>query len=1064
MQHSVAQLFQLSISPQNQERIQAEIQLKECSQKSGFPSQVLQLISQSDLDFGTRQSAAVWFKNWVKRCWDLAGDQLGQFDNDKQIIEDSLLNVIVQSPPQMQSQLCQALGFIVEEDYPEKYDVLLQQAGSLLMDNSSDQRCVHAALLAIQQIARKYRWCSKEKRFPLNQLVKTAFQPLLQLAQQLVGQQSTEAAVMLKIVLKTYFMAIQYDYPKALQEDQSISQWLTLFITVIDKQIPPPGSNDKEDLRQYPWFKAQKWAYHCISKIYSRYCNVMPSSHTDNKAYRAFSKRLMEKYVPGMVQSVIKQAFAMAPHFNVPDRILFLVLNLLADCIKPATTWNILKDSVDRLMTEFVFPQTCFKASDAELLEDEPVEFITKKLDAMEDYNNPSNAAVQFIVSLCKDRKQIFPSVLQFINHILSNQAGASQQIYGALAILAALNKLLLTKKSPVPADQLSQVLSSFVVPLLESNEVHLKLQAASVLRDFAEVDQNEMLKIVAPGQSEQSGWFLILQKAVHLMDQQQVLPVRVCASLLMGMTIERGDVRDHAAQFVGHIMQSLLQLTNEVDLEVLTAILERLVEIYPEQVTPFSVQLCQQLSQTFIRMMEETMQEREASAGKEDDDQDFLTGMFSERVMAAMGVLKTISTLVLSVQIKQEDAQLHEKQLQLLNSLELACIPCLAFVLQKEVVEMYDDAFELFDSLQYQQKSISQNLWQLFDGVVGVLKLSGSDFSEEIYPVLDNYVSYGSSVVMSHPQLQEQLVDLGRFMITQLDMEDERVHGFRLFESLLMHCRGALDRFVPQILQLSFQQLGNPCGLAYKVHALEGVVNCLWYNPQLTSQLLVQENQVENFLHLWIQMGAKLTRVHDKKLTIMSLLECMNNPVSCQVLCSNVQISSQLMKLLLQCFKTLPEALQIRQELEDEFVNDGGYDQDYSEDDDDDDEDDADFHPQSEYVDFDQDGDVDDEDGSNYLQYLAQKQAADGGAGDNDLDDLDEDWSQQLGEDAFFSTPLDEVNVHEKFKNTMLTLSSSQSGQQQQYYAAMTTALTAEEQQLAQQIINIANGVEQQS
>lgn len=53
-------------------------------------------------------------------------------------------------------------------------------------------------------------------------------------------------------------------------------------------------------------------------------------------------------------------------------------------------------------------------------------------------------------------------------------------------------------------------------------------------------------------------------------------------------------------------IMQELLNLTNEIDVDILATVMEEFVEIFAVQLTPFAVQLCSQLRDTFLRIMEE--------------------------------------------------------------------------------------------------------------------------------------------------------------------------------------------------------------------------------------------------------------------------------------------------------------------------------------------------------------------------------------------------------------------------------------------------------------------------
>lgn len=51
--------------------------------------------------------------------------------------------------------------------------------------------------------------------------------------------------------------------------------------------------------------------------------------------------------------------------------------------------------------------------------------------------------------------------------------------------------------------------------------------------------------------------------------------------------------------QNITHIMQQLLKLTNEVELDQLANVMEEFVEVFASELTPFAVELTEQLVNT---------------------------------------------------------------------------------------------------------------------------------------------------------------------------------------------------------------------------------------------------------------------------------------------------------------------------------------------------------------------------------------------------------------------------------------------------------------------------------
>ena len=85
-------------------------------------------------------------------------------------------------------------------------------------------------------------------------------------------------------------------------------------------------------------------------------------------------------------------------------------------------TWNLLKGNVPNLISHVIFPLLCLTQDDFELWEEDPVEYIHKKIDVYEEYLTPDIAASRFLLTLASKRqKSSFNGILQFINTTLSS-------------------------------------------------------------------------------------------------------------------------------------------------------------------------------------------------------------------------------------------------------------------------------------------------------------------------------------------------------------------------------------------------------------------------------------------------------------------------------------------------------------------------------------------------------------------------------------------------------------------------------------------------------------------
>ncbi|CAG8809027.1 25766_t:CDS:2, partial [Gigaspora rosea] len=155
------------------------------------------------------------------------------------------------------------------------------------------------------------------------------------------------------------------------------------------------------------------------------------------------------------------------------------------------------------------------------------------------------------------------------------------------------------------------------------------------------------------------------------------------------------------------------------------------------------------------------------------------------DKTMAAAGVLKTITTLILSL----------ENTPEILAQLENVLLPIITYTLENTITDLYDDIFDIIDSCTYSTKQISPTMWGIFDLIYktfkGDDKLSGIDYIEEMLPSLDNYISYGTGVFVQNTDLQARIYDvIETVMNSDRINESERVCGCKLIESVLLNCR----------------------------------------------------------------------------------------------------------------------------------------------------------------------------------------------------------------------------------------------------------------------------------
>ncbi|CAO3652340.1 unnamed protein product [Cunninghamella blakesleeana] len=1043
-QNSVYQLFVSTYNPNPNVHKQAELNIRSIESQNGFLPVVLQIFSSEELELGARQAAAIYFKNRIYRAWDRTANVSSPISEaDRNTVKQGLLHALVTAPNAVQVQLSSSLHTILEHDFPEKWPNFVNELQSFL--SSSDVRLISVGLLALREVVKVYQWKDIDRREPLQEIIQQTFPTVLNICNNLVTMDSLDAALMLKTGLKIYHGSILVDLPKPLQESDSLVPWGTLFLQLIEKKIPleclPQDPTERE---AYLWGKTKKWAYHCLNSLFGKYGNPALLPPGSSNRYNAFAKHFVNNFAPNILQTYLQQIDGwIKKELWISNKCLMLTAAFLDDAVKHKITWQIVKPHVETLVGQFIFPQLCISFEDELLWQNDPVDYVHKKIDPLEDFNSPQVNVTNLLINLAHNRKKYtFTGILGFINNVLvayletPEEQKNGREKDGALAMIGCLANDILAKKSPV-ASMMDAFFVSHVFPEFKSRFPYLRARACDITRKFSNLDFS----------SEENVGILYENVLQCLHDNE--LPVKVQAALALQPMIRHESVRVAMEPSLPFIMQELLNLTNEIDVDILSTVMEEFVEVFAEQLTPFAVQLCTQLRDTFLRIMEELSQAKAQHGNNnsnnsnnsnnnnnnnEGEENASFSGdidELSDKTMAAMGVLKTIGTLILSLESSPE----------VLQQLENALLPVITYTLNNSIMDLYDEIFEIIDSCTFSAKRVTSTMWSVFELIYKAFKESAIDFMDAVGPPLDNYISYGKDVFVSNENFQHMMYDIIESVMKGDHLtESDRVTACKLIESMLLNCKGHIDTYIPPFLNLAFQYIftGSMKSTEFKVHCLEVVINCIYYNPVLAIRVLENNQWTQGFFTMWFTLLDKFSRVHDKKLIILSLCQVLSLPPD-QIPLSIQAGWSQILSTILVVFKTLPKAIENREDME------KMYSEDYEEGDDSSAYEEGSSTGDDDTVDNDDDEDVRDED-DEYLEFLAQ--AANEGNDGSEADD-----EEEIEEEILFESPLDDIDPYIEFEQVFKNLQQNHIDS----YSALTKDINAEQQNFLLSILNTA-------
>ncbi|KAK4188938.1 nonsense-mediated mRNA decay protein 5 [Podospora australis] len=1001
-------------------RRRAEIELKKAEDHPNFTDVLLDLV-QSEQNVNLQLPTVIYLKNRVNRAW----QRLEHHPNDVEIPEDAkarfrerLLPVLAGSQSIVRHQLIPILQRILHCDFPEKWPNFMDYTLQLL--NTNEAPSVLAGLQCLLSICRAYRFkaSDSDSRAPFDRIVEASFPRLLAICNELVNQESDEAGAMLHIALKAYKHATWLELSDFLRQSAVNLGWCTIFLQTVSKAIPASALQEEPlERERHHWWKAKKWAYFNLNRLYIRHGNLDAIMDKTTDSQKLYAKEFSAQVAPEILKHYLAEIEKwVAKTIWLSRPCLSYTIVFLDECIRPKEMWAHLKPHLTNLVTHFIFPVLCLTEDDLEKFEDEPEEYLHRKLNFYEEVSAPDVSATNFLVTLTKARRKQTFEILKFINEVVTHYETSDDANKnhiakeGALRMIGTLAPVILGKKSPI-ADQVEYFIVRYVFPDFNSPQGFLRARACDTVEKFEQLnfkDQNNLLTIYR-----------------HILDcmADEKLPVRVTAALALQPLIRHEVIRTSMQSAIPTIMQQLLKLANEADIDALANVMEDFVEVFAAELTPFAVALSEQLRDTYLRIVRELL---ENSLHRDELDRDY-GDFLDDKSITALGVLQTIGTLILTLE-SSPDVLLH---------IESVLMPVIEITLRNKLYDLYNEVFEIIDSCTFAAKQISPIMWQAFELVHATFKSGAELYLEDMLPALDNFVQFGAPQLVQKPEYVQALFSMvsDMFVDNKVGGGVDRICACKLAEAMMLSLRGHIDNCVHGFINIAMGVLNGAevTIKSYKIHLMEMVINAIYYNPILSLHILESQGWTNKFFSLWFGSMQSFSRVHDKKLCIMAIISLLGIPAE-QVPASVAVGWPRLLQGITVLFNTLPAAMKNREEaLKDDFTFDSanyGYDDEEEEWD----EDGAQWE-EGEGVEGDE-GEGKDE-STAYLDFLNEEAQKFSSA-------EAEQSEEELGEDSvLLESPLDKIDPYNAFRISLLKLQQ----EQPQFYASLTTHLSTDEQ-----------------
>uniref|UniRef100_A0A672NRK2 Importin-8-like n=1 Tax=Sinocyclocheilus grahami TaxID=75366 RepID=A0A672NRK2_SINGR len=830
-------------------RLAAENELNQSYKIINFAPTLLQIIVSDQVEFPVRQAAAIYLKNMVSQYWQDREPTLGEVvfpfnihENDRGQIRENMVEAIIGCPESIRAQLTVCLRAIIKHDFPGRWTGVVDKINLYLQSQNSGSW--YGSLLALYQLVKNYEFKKAEERDPLLAAMQIFLPRLQQLITQLLSDATFISVLIQKQILKIFHALVQYSLPLQLISNTVMTYWMEILRTAVDRDVPAETLEaDEDDRPELIWWKCKKWALHIITRTFERYGS--PGNVT--KEYVEFADFFLKTYAVGIQQVLLKVIEQHRQRQYVSPRVLQQALSYMTQGVSHSLTWRQMKPHMQTITQEVVFPLMCYKDEDERLWQEDPYEYIRMKFNMYDDHVSPTTAAQTLLCTAARKRKEVLPQMMEFCHQILMDPHADPRRKDGALHVIGALAQHLLKKR--VYRDQMELMLQNYVFPLLNSNLGYLRARSCWVLHSFSPLRfHNE----------------LVLRNAMELVKQNLVddkeMPVKVEAAIALQTLVRNQEqAKVYIRPFIKPVMQELLHIIKETENDDLTSVIQKMICEYSEEVAVIAVDMTQNLAEIFSKILQS--EEYEES---------------EDKTVMALGILSTIDTILTVMGDRKEISQ----------QLEGICLQVIGLVLQKPIIEFYEEILSLAFGLTCY--SISPQMWQLLGVLYDVFQHDCFDYFTDMMPLLHNYVTVDTNMLLSDPKYLEVIYTMCKKVLTSDAGEDPECHAAKLLEVIILQCRGrGIDQCIPLFVEAVLERLTRGVKSSeLRTMCLQVVIAALYYNPTLLIHTLENirfphspEPITAQFINQWMNDTELFLGLHDRKMCIIGLSVLMELP-----------------------------------------------------------------------------------------------------------------------------------------------------------------------------------------
>ena len=731
-------------------------------------------------------------------------------------------------------------------------------------------------------------------RQPLNDLIQASFPSLQGLMTQIINNNTIEAAQVMKVCLKIFWSATHYILPIQVQ-GVDVNLWFQMIASILQKDLPEASSGlepvgqpeDKENRRNWPWWKLKKWAIRITSLFIQRYGN--PRYCNDEYVqFAEYFKSHTSKQLLGPVMNILQQRSL--NNVFCTDEVHRMCLVYLNSCFEMAPTYKVIKPNLDWLLFQVLFGAFPLTDDEVEVFNDDASEFMRKVADPLEDWIDHRLAAINVLQMAARYReKDVLPKVMAHIQSLLAAYAkdplnpACYRGKEAALVAMGALSGVL--SESKAYKVHVEPFFLQHVIPEFKSAVPFVRFRAFWIIEFYNDMKWKNKQMFVT-----------ILHGCLQGL-RDPAVPVQAAAATSMRQLLERPAAHDIIRPILHEVVAEYFRLMEEVDSSSILTVIQTIVEQFGDDLHG--------IAPAMVGKIVEQFREYAAEAGEDND----------EAAFSATECLETIGSIMTAVADDHTDVLLQ---------LEVSVVPLLHEILTSDTqaFEYIENVASLLGFITYYPEVISQQAYALAGPLLLCLDKWAFDYMLELTTPILNYIS--KDIVRFMSTAHEGVAHLDRLLIIcEKAILNDDMSGAReakaavfLLTCLLTTCENQElpQSIVAKIMEMILTRIGkdelenHTCekrvakdhSTPTRVKLLEASMSCIIYNPEFALGLLKANDAACKLLFNMIFLNLpNMSDLGSQKLVVMCfscIMSCMPAASLPPIIQSNLQAMLQQM------------------------------------------------------------------------------------------------------------------------------------------------------------------------